>query len=202
MKTVVDSQEFSKDEYNIAIIASLHLQNYVAKIQNKLQNRLGDTVVLMPLHGLHMTVMEIIYNHEYQEASRHELFSRRESQYRLLPKAIASQYSNTAIKFDALEVSKHAIILRASDSAFLNNIRSDLLKAITLPSETKKPPDITHCTIARFAKEVDLEEVRRLIEDMDVNVTEQVSEFKLLTNVVPPRFDYTVLESFALTGDS
>lgn len=62
------------------------------------------------------------------------------------------------------------------------------------------PPDITHCSLARFNKAVNLDSVITEIEDIKVNITEKITRFKLLRDLGPPSFTPKVIESYEMSA--
>ena len=73
---------------------------------------------------------------------------------------------------------------------------------LKLPEETRTPPEITHSSIARYQTETDLELVREAIAAYDINIKEEVSEFVLIKNIIPPLQKYEVLRTYPLIGHS
>ena len=71
--------------------------------------------------------------------------------------------------------------------------------SLTIPKETKDPPDKTHSTIARFSVEVDLRKVQAILSEITFYHSEEIDEFRLLTDLVPPDFNHKTLETFYLS---
>lgn len=141
---------------------------------------------------------EIVQTKDYSEDTKDALFERHEQEYRNVPKKVLSDFERQSVIFDTIEVSQNAIIIRASDSEFFNLLRKELTSSLTLPQETKNPPDVTHSTIARFSKEVDLNKIQQMLSSLKFEHREDVDEFRLLTDLVPPDFNHKTLEVFSL----
>ena len=93
---------------------------------------------------------------------------------------------------------RRAIIAKAADSQPFNDVRAKLLLKIALPTGTKLPPDITHCSLARFNTVLDVESIRSLAGAIAIGFTEHVSDFKLLKGLGPPRFNPTTMQTYRL----
>lgn len=199
-KTIIHSPKYISHAYTIALIASIQLQDQVSVLQDEILSNLGSSVWVTPANGLHATLLEIIQTKDYEEDTKDRLFKKHEQEYRTLPKRIITGFQQQTVLFDTIEASQNAIIIRASDSSFLNSLRKELNESVRLPNETKDPPDITHSTIARFSEEVDLSRVQELIASLEFEHQETVEKFHLVTDLVPPDFNYKTLEVFPLSG--
>ena len=107
-------------------------------------------------------------------------------------------YPTFDITFGEIEVSTRAIIISSTNSEVFNNIRSTILSETVLPEGTKMPPDITHCTLARFNRSVDLEKVEEEIGHLQCSLTEHITVFKLLKDLGPPTFEPKTIQEYSL----
>ena len=73
-KTVPTIQIHSKDEYNIVALFSEQSIKTIISFQEKLKTKLGDVIWLTPASILHTTLMEVIWDTDYQNKTRHEYF--------------------------------------------------------------------------------------------------------------------------------
>ena len=198
MQTIVTPPLFSEDEYAIVRILSDDSSNKVADIQVRLVELFGDAIWLQQPPSLHITLMEIICDAKYYLKSRRKYFRDWQDSYSEIVKEVLSEIESFSIKFTELLVSERAIIVKTSDSTALNKIRELLLARIQLPPETKMPPDITHCSLARFNKVIDLKEAKLLLDEISIDITEHISGFSLVKNLGPLSFNSLPTESYLL----
>jgi hypothetical protein len=168
----------------VALPDSVSIQRIV-KIQTLIKSVLGDIIWLTPPNTLHSTLMEIVCDTEYTGLSRKEYFRHWYDRYNDATSNVIAQFRPIDVTFSELYVSPGAIILKAVDPKPLNDVRAALLEHIVLPEQTKLPPDIAHCSVARYNEAVDLEEVRERVRRVDicVDVGLHISEFKLVRDL-------------------
>lgn len=199
-QTIETLQTPAQDEYAIVATFSKQSLDVLTHIQSQISERLGDAVWLTPRAALHSTLMEIICDRDYGTVSRKEIFTSWYEEYNQTVSEILASLSPFEITFSELEVSQRAIIARLDNSDVFNDIRSQLLASIKLPNGTKMPPDITHCSLARFTKSVDLEDVQSKTSNIDVNFTENISYFQLLKDLGPPTFEPKLIQDYPLSA--
>ena len=195
-KTIETIHTPSDDECGIVATFSEQSLNSLTEIQDKLSESFGDAIWLTPRRALHSTLMEIICDIEYP-APRYELFARWNAQYGQSVSEILSEIAIFEISFSEIEVSERAIIVRSATSDNFNGIRSKLLSKIDLPKGTKLPPDITHCTLARYNRSLDLEKVIARTQHLRCDFTEPIAAFKLLKDLGPPSFDPKTIQEYS-----
>lgn len=196
--TVITPQTPSEDEYAIVATFSNSSLKQIINIQQKLESLLGKVIWLTPPRALHSTLMEIICDTDYKILSRKQHFDNWLEKYNHVVAEILSKTSSFELSFSQIEVSQRAIILKSADSGNFNAIRSEILSRTTLPAETKLPPDITHCTVARFSEVLSLEEVRDKVEVIQINLHEHLKDFKLLKDLGPPTFAPKLIQTYEL----
>jgi hypothetical protein len=196
--TTVSPLVHSPDEHSIAAVLSRESIEKVVAIQRQLKTMLGDAIWLTPANALHMTLMEIICDTEYKELPRKQHFMNWYERYNDTVKEIIAHFPSTSIIFNQLHVSPAAIILKAESPQPFNDIRDALLVRTVLPAQTKLPPDIAHCTIARFNKAVDLNAARERASAIAVDFDEHIREFKLMKDLGPD-FNPSIIEAYGLS---
>lgn len=87
--------------------------------------------------------------------------------------------------------------MKDSNPEPFNIIRQELLENIKLPAQTKLPPSITHCTIARYNLEIDLDEISDKTVDITPDVRLFINEFNLMKDLGPD-FHPAKLETYNL----
>jgi hypothetical protein len=197
-ETIPTLQTPSYDECGIVATFSEESLANLSALQKQLGTILGDSIWLTPTQALHGTLMEIICDIDYRDVSRKDLFSDWHERYNQMVIETLAEFSPFEITFSELEISPRAIIIKSADSAIFNNIRAKLLSRINLPNGTKQPPDITHCTIARYNDALNLDEVTERTNMLGVNFSERIADFKLLRDLGPPSFEPKMLEKYEL----
>jgi hypothetical protein len=190
--TSVSPLVHSPDEHSIVFMPGTESIDKIIQVQRQLKSLLGDAIWLTPPQALHMTLMEIICDTEYEGMSREEHFRQWYERYNEAAKNAIARFSPIEVTFNRLHASSAAIIITAVDARPFNDIRADLLARTVLPAQTKSPPDIAHCTIARYHESVDLDTVRSLIKGISVEFDEYVSEFRLMKDLGPDFHPITI----------
>jgi hypothetical protein len=198
MLTVVTPPVYSEDEHSIASLLTEHSRQHATHIQNQLTQLFGDAIWLQAPPSLHITLMEIICDTEYAGPSRKQQFMEWHEKYGQRAKEVIARFPPCQLTFSELIVSPRAVIIKATNPAALNDIRAALLAETTLPADTKMPPDIAHCTLARFTKAIDLEYAIRKTNGITVDFEEHITGFALLKDLGPPDFTYAALEQYPL----
>jgi len=170
----------------------------VTALQAQLKRALGDAIWLTPPTCLHVTLMEIIWDADYKGKSRKKYFEQWYKQYGQVTKEVLASCSPITLHFTELIASPRAIIIKAENPEPLNTIRAKLLSRIELPKGTRLPPDIAHCSIARYNKSIDVQKVRALSKPIDFN--ESITQFKLMNDLVPPDFNPKCVEVYNLAS--
>lgn len=199
--TIISPPVHSPDEFAIVAMPDSEPRQKITAIQNQINALLGDVIWLTPPQALHSTLMEIICDTKYEGLSRREHFEYWYQRYSKTAEEVLAQFSPFDITFNELHASAGAIILKAADTQAFNDIRAALLEHTTLPVQTKTPPDITHCSIARYNQEVDLSSVQEQIKGIEVDINVHVDHFMLMTDLGPD-FHPSVVESYALNSSS
>jgi len=184
-KTIPSPLVHSPEEHSIVTLFSSNTLEKIVAIQRQLASLLGDTIWLTPHQALHVTLMEIICDTEYKGPSRKEHFQHWYEMYNGAAQDTLARFSPVDLNFNELIASKGAIIIKTADSTPFNDIRAELLKNTVLPAQTKVPPDITHCSLGRYSKAVDLETVQEKVREIMVDINETVHEFKLMKDLGP-----------------
>lgn len=195
--TVISPLVHSPDEYSIVAMPGAETVKKIVKVQDGLKSLLGDALWLTPPQALHMTLMEIICDTEYEGLSREEHFKQWHDNYNGAAKEAIAQFSPVTVRFNELHASAAAIIIKAVDPQPFNDIRAALLAKTVLPAQTKMPPDIAHCTIARYNQSIDLDKVKGLIQELSIEFDERVAEFRLMKDLGPD-FKPSVVDVYKL----
>lgn len=200
METIPTYQTVSENEHSIVSLLGGECLEQAITIQGKLKTLFGDAIWLQQPPSLHITLMEIICDVDYGNLSRAALFEEWYENYNSITRDVLSEISPFDLIFDELLVSQRAIIIKTRESKELNAIREHLLSNIALPPHTKNPPDITHYTLARFTKALDLEGVTDRVKDLTIAAPQHITEFSLVKDLGPPLFNGQPMEHYILSG--
>jgi hypothetical protein len=195
-ETIVTPLIPSEHEYAIVATFSEQTLDSLMAIQAALTDLLGDAIWLTPPQALHSTLIEIICDTDYYGSSRQKLFEEWHEQYNQQTAATIADLSPCSITFTELEVSPRAVIVKTARSGSFNDFRAKLLSNIALPQGTKTPPDITHCSLARFNESLDFDILIELTGAIKVGIPEHISRFMLLKDLGPPSFTPKVIETY------
>lgn len=197
--TVETIQKPSEDECGIVATFSDQSLSQLTSIQDQLIESLGDAIWITPPKALHSTLIEIICDMDYP-TSRNELFTTWYKQYNHKVDKKVADLPSFNITFSEIEVSARAVIVKSATSEAFNSIRSEILSKMELPTGTKQPPDITHCTLARFSRILSIEEVTKLTQNIPCDITEMISSLKLMKDLGPPSFEPKTIQVYNLQG--
>lgn len=196
--TEINPQIGMKEPENDCIVVAFISKKFQQKINQllkSLENKLGNIIWPMPSNALHITLMGIIEPKPYIE-NKAKLLKNLPHYEKVLLKVL--DIGPITIYFDTIEVSPQAIIVKGHDDGTFNHVRKKLVEKLPLPNETNLPPNIVHCTIARFTKKVDIEEVKEIVSKFNINFVETIDEFQLLIETAPHIVNFQVAHKYQL----
>ena len=185
-------------EHSIVKLLTGAAEQQAMQLQQQLVAVFGDAIWLQEPPSIHSTLMEVISNTKYETLTRQQHFNEWYSAYNDTVKQIISTIEPFTIHFTELHISQYAIIIKAPNTTKFNMVRKLLLAKTKQPEQTKIAPDITHSTMARFAKSIDLTEARKAVKKIEVDITVDVQNFSLVPNYGPPHFNGTPLVNYPL----
>lgn len=185
--------------YVYVALLSQSSQEKITGLLEKLAMELPDVIWPMPQKAMHVTLCEIVQSRKSYSENKDTLYARRRQEYEVGAAEVLCRIPKFGITLDHIEVSPDAIIVRSGDGSMFNDIREKLLGRITLPEETKRPPNIIHSSIARYTKSVQMERVQAAVAKHTIEFKEPITEFKLLKTLVPPLLKYEELRSYLLS---
>lgn len=172
------------DGYIVIAPLSEHAKKQIATLQDEYVQAFGRENVWVPSGDqLHITFCHLVSPDASYKEERATIFSR------LRPLAVAAleetipQNFGTSCTFDRIEAYPAAVIVRAMDDGTFHNLRSSFVNTVTLPSATRKPPEIIHTTLVRFLSPIDFGEVQNVTEHVlakFVPFSETVSRLQLI----------------------
>ncbi len=183
--------------YAIVAFISQTGQRRIVSLLNELSRELPGMLWTMPPESLHITLLEIIQTKPYSQ-DKESLYRLHKADYENVPAGVLSIHRPIKVVFDTVQASPQAIIVRGQDGGVFNAIRTQLLEGFPLPAETNAPPDIVHSSIARYEAEAELEKVQEVVRRHSVLFEEEVTEFKLIKNVIKPLLQYEIIRTYPL----
>lgn len=198
------SQAINPDQKVIGYIVntglSEQLQVVVRQIQDKLLEAFPDAIWAAPPESLHITLMDWTAPLVDYGQDKDELFESIKPKYMKALAGALDHQKSIPIQFDVIEVHPGAIIIKGRDDGSYQKIREKFLDQIALLPGTKEPPRIVHSTICKFMKDIDIEDVKRVLLDESIDLREEVAEFRLVRESKIFLQEYEVVERFQLKG--
>jgi hypothetical protein len=195
----------SYDELNLGVSGymlngalSKSNQVFISQLQKRFSDTFGDTIYTLPFDSLHITLMDWVAPLVDYMMSKDQLFQKLFSQYDEALTEILDNVQEINIHFDTLKVSNGAIFLVGTDNGQFQAIRNAFVDKVSLVTGTKQPPTIIHTTIARFTKEIELDNVQRFALTEFVSFTQSVKEFRLVNEKKIPMLEYDLVKYYAL----
>lgn len=180
--------EFSDE--NAAILGQL-----IKEIQATFQ----DAVFCMPKTALHITLLDWIAPLvNYSGQDKDKLFDQIQLNYDKAMMEILASIRPIKIYLDELKVSPSTIFITGRDSGEFQKIREQFIEKVELLPETKLPPQIIHSSLARFTKPIDLGSVESFLANKTLNITQTVTDFRLVRSVKEPMLKFEVLKHYEL----
>ena len=194
------NSDIGKEALGYVINSSLSKvsQDVVSQIQNQLKENFSDLFWFPPTEALHVTLLDLIAPLVSYLQGKDFIFEENKRKYVTLFEGLTKDQTSIRINFDQILVSSSAIYITGTDDGSYQNIRSAFIDKVELEPGTKMPPSIIHVSIARFIKEVDLENIKEFVSELNINFNEIVTEFRLVKETKIPMLDYSVLQKFSL----
>lgn len=169
----------------------------IQRIQQYIEDAVPGLCWFMPRHALHITVYELMQRGVFSVDKDAFFIEHQEANLKAIKDVLAGT-AQMRLPFDTIEVSPDAVTLQSSDTDALNAIRAELTKRLILPADTKLPPTVVHCTIARFVRESDMNPVRECLRQHVVSCTQIVDSLQVRRTLVQPMQQYDVVAKFDL----
>lgn len=170
----------------------------VTDIQEKLVEKWGKAIYCPPAKSLHITLMDWIAPLVKYGKDKDKIFSEIYPDYDRAFQESIENISPIKVSFDEIRVSSGAIFTVGTDSGEFRSIRDGFLERVELLPNTKRPPNIIHCTIARFNKSIELEPIKEFVGHLQLSTEENIQSFRLVKETRIPMLDYTVLSKYVL----
>jgi hypothetical protein len=171
----------------------------LSELAQEVQTALEEAVFCMPRTSLHITLLDWIAPLvDYGGQDKEKLFAQIRLGYDKAMSEILSSIKPITIRFDELRVSPSTIFIVGHDNGEFQKIREQFLEKVELLPGTKQPPQIIHSSLARFTKPIDLGLVNSFLAKKALDITQTVTNFRLIHTTKEPMLEFEVLKRYEL----
>ena len=164
-----------------------------------IKHTFGESVFCMPKGSLHITLLDWIAPlAKYDSKSKQKLFQKISPTYLNVCDEILTNRGKILVVFDEIRVSPSTIYITGHDHGQFREIRDEFINSIELLPGTKLPPNIIHCSLARFTQQVDLKDIDQFLQDKHIGFTQEVDCFRLIHTTREPMLEFEILKEFHL----
>lgn len=159
----------------------------------------GDGVFCMPEASLHITLLDWIAPLvDYDGQDKRQLFEHIRGDYDKALIEIFDDEEPFTVTFDTIQVAPSTIFITGHDNGQYERIRAKFLDKVELLPNTKRPPGIIHSSLARFTKEIDLDQVAAFIAKQKIAFEQPIVNFRLIHTSREPMLEFEVLKTYEL----
>jgi hypothetical protein len=173
------------------------------KLMDDLAREFGDGVFCMPRTSLHITLLDWIAPLiDYEDKDKDVLYKKIRSQYDKAMADILNTVGPITVTFNEIEVFPNTVIILGQDDGTFRYIREQFLERVELLPGTKLPPQIIHSSLARFTKPLELDKVRAFLAGKIVDITQEMTTFRLVRSAREPLLEFETLKRYKLSKAS
>jgi hypothetical protein len=174
------------------------LMSYMQRIQETF----GESVFCTPRDSLHVTLLDWVAPLvDYDGKDKTALYKEVRSVYNgTMTEILSAVKSPIKIHFEEFRVSPTTIYMVGKDNGEFQTIRSEFVTRVQLLPNTKLPPTIVHCSLARFIKPIDLQQASETISKIFVDFEQDVTNFRLLRSYREPLLEFKLLKRYEMSG--
>lgn len=200
MLTENSTDYINKNAIGYMVNASISTEGaaQIAQIQRRLIDAFGDKVWCAPVETLHITLMDWIAPLADYGQDKDELFETILPLYSNALKESLAEHKSIEVTFNTVQVSPGAVFCVGLDGGRMNRIRKTFTDKIDLIEGTKRPPTIVHTSIARFKAEIDIDNVKGVVQKYPISFTECIDSFRLIRETKLPMQEYEILQEYRL----
>jgi len=167
-------------------------------IDKAIQERLKDIIYFAPDGSRHITIMNITSVVEgYKDHDVMQFFEDSVELYRDKLKIVVNSLGPFEVRFTHLQAGSGAVILRGEDQGQISAIRDELMDLPRLGGRVIDPGFI-HSTQARYRRQVPVSNVRKQLENIEVDVPITIDKIGLVRADVSFSGPHVMLEEFEL----
>jgi hypothetical protein len=154
---------------------------FLAALAQEISNGVHDALSSSVAEALHITLLDWIAPlYSYDDQDKDKLFERIRSQYDTALSQAVKAFGPITVHFDTIKVSPSTVIAIGRDEGQFQCIRDEFVRHVDVLTDTKPPPTIIHSSLGRFVKAVDVQHVEDVIADISLDLTQVVTEFRLM----------------------
>jgi hypothetical protein len=157
-----------------------------------------DLLWRTPSDVLHATLFEPVMLYRGYDANKDEWFADNKAHIISALGEILTSVPPIEVRFNQIEVSQNAVIIKGTDNGTFNKVRKLIESAGIIMPGSRIPPDIIHSSIFRYTRPYDLDEVHKAFDGLDTDFTMTVSEFCLERVGIVPMADLQRIATFHL----
>ncbi|HWZ65845.1 MAG TPA: hypothetical protein VNX65_03535 [Patescibacteria group bacterium] len=157
-------------------------------------------IYTMKPDSLHITVLDWVAPlFDYDGVNKRALYEDLYSSYNPAFRRITGAIKPFDVHFTDLRVMPGAIILVGQDGGQFQSLRQKFMDSVTLPGGGKQPPNIIHSSLVRFVTpEIDLTPVEAYASSHPIDLTQRISEFRLVETRREPMQDFKIIDAYKL----
>ena len=185
--------------YLINVMLSGKAQAAAIELQKELEQSFPSGIWTPPSGSLHITIMDWLSPLVDYGRDKKELFKELGPGYMETLADILKDQGTIEIAFNRIEAFPDAVIIKGQDDGSIQRIREQFRKRCVLLPKTKvQDSDFIHSTICRFKKDLDLEEVKKVVKRSPIKVEQRINEIWLSLEKGYGMQEYEVLRRFTL----
>jgi len=139
----------------------------------------ADLLWRTPSDVLHSTLFEVAMLYRDYDNDKDAWFNENKERITSTLREILAPVKPVQVRFNEIEVSQSAVIIKGTDDGTFERIRKQVGYAGIIMPGSRTPPDIIHSSIFRYLHQYDLYAVEQAAKDLTIDFTMTVREFCL-----------------------
>lgn len=186
--------------YMINTFLSNPTRQKIEGLQHRFTQKFPDAIWCTPLDTLHVTLMDWLAPLVDYSEDKDALFDDLFPVYDEALNRILNETPPVHLTFSRLIVSPSAIAVIADENStkIVNDIRQRFLSEIKLLPNTKQPPSIVHCTIARFTGKIAGNDIQNIADSIEFSFGETIGCFQLVRETQVPMMECSTIKRYSL----
>lgn len=202
MKKTIVGKDIDRPVVGYMLNAELSLTNQraIASIQENLTHKFGPAIWRAPAQSLHITLFDWLAPLVDYGRDKTDIFEEIYTEYDSVVSNAISKVTPISLRINRVKAGASAVWIEGDDQGQFRQIRGEFLSNIKLLPQTKLPPTIIHSTIARYRDEIDLEDVQKVVDGLQISLTQEISAFRLVRETVDPMLEFETIKTYQLTS--
>lgn len=187
------------DGYIVFAPLSDQMRHLISGLQQQLEVLLPPETLWLPsADALHVTFAHLVSVDSIYVEPRDAIFKRLQLTAVQLLGEITAANAPVTVTFDAIKASPGAIYLQGYDDGRFRQLRDQFAGKLEVPTQTRRPPQIIHTTIAHYRSQIPLQVAEDIVRTMDINFQETFNELDFIHDIQSRRFELIQRFPFAL----